>query len=164
MHTGKKCTRCKEFKELTDFPKNRSKKDGLHDSCKKCHKEYNIKRHHEHKKRLNELRSNRAFKNRKSENIRSLRWAKLNRGKVNFQTVCFKLKNKGHMPKWLTKEQKMEIKDLYIQAEELGKIFFNRKFHVDHIIPLQGKDVCGLHVPWNLQILTETENKKKGNK
>lgn len=66
-------------------------------------------------------------------------------------------------PMWLTAQQLQEIKFFYIEAKRLEKET-GIKYHVDHIVPLQGENVCGLHVPWNLQVLSATENLQKSNK
>ena len=65
-------------------------------------------------------------------------------------------------PPWLTKSQIKEIEDLYWLSQDLKRVT-GFVYHVDHIVPLQGKDVCGLHVPWNLQVLPIDINLKKGN-
>ena len=66
-------------------------------------------------------------------------------------------------PKWLTVEQKMEIRLKYRLAVELSRVTKIRHA-VDHIIPLHGETVCGLHVPWNLRVITQEENLLKSNK
>jgi hypothetical protein len=66
-------------------------------------------------------------------------------------------------PKWVTKEDHERIKETYKKAISLSKTT-GIKFEVDHIIPLQGEIVCGLHVPWNLQVIPKSENIKKSNK
>ena len=66
-------------------------------------------------------------------------------------------------PKWLTQEQKFEIRLKYRLAIELSRRTGVRHA-VDHIVPLQGETVSGLHVPWNLEVLTQEENLKKYNR
>lgn len=66
-------------------------------------------------------------------------------------------------PKWLDDAHLNDIKVLYMKSSVL-KLLTGIIYHVDHIIPLIHKDVCGLHVPWNLQLLPWYENLSKGNK
>jgi hypothetical protein len=63
-------------------------------------------------------------------------------------------------PFWSDLEQ---IKGIYEEAA-MFDILFRRKHHVDHIVPLKHKLVCGLHVPANLRIITAEENLAKNNK
>ena len=66
-------------------------------------------------------------------------------------------------PKWLTAEDLWVIDEVYELAALRSKIT-GFKWHVDHIFPLQGENVSGLHVPWNLQVITWKENLSKANK
>ena len=73
------------------------------------------------------------------------------------ELVMRRYANKGKAtPKWLTEEHKQQLRDFYKNRPE--------GYHVDHIVPIQGKTVSGLHVPWNLQYLPAAENIRKGNK
>jgi 5-methylcytosine-specific restriction endonuclease McrA len=64
--------------------------------------------------------------------------------------------------KFLSQLHQLEIKQIYSEAKYLRSIGID--VHVDHIVPLKGELVSGLHVPWNLQILSAQDNLSKSNK
>lgn len=66
-------------------------------------------------------------------------------------------------PPWLTKEQRLEMELIYKDAAELT-LLTGVRHEVDHINPIKGRKSCGLHVPWNLQVLTWRENSRKRNR
>jgi len=64
-------------------------------------------------------------------------------------------------PSWLTAVDKAMIQEMY-DVSEARYIQTGIKHHVDHIVPINGKNVAGMHVPWNLQVITAHENLSKG--
>jgi 5-methylcytosine-specific restriction endonuclease McrA len=67
------------------------------------------------------------------------------------------------MPKWLSDEQLEDMRQIYLEARRITAET-GVKHEVDHIHPIKGLGLCGLHVPWNLQIITLSENKRKSRK
>jgi hypothetical protein len=86
-----------------------------------------------------------------------------NKGKINALVAARKKVVKRRTPAWLTDFDKLKIKCMYSIAAMLTRE--NKEpWHIDHIIPLQGKMVSGLHVPSNLQVMLGSENIGKKNK
>lgn len=92
----------------------------------------------------------------------SSKCARANPARVRANTIAYLSRLSRATPAWLTKEHWDEMNALYFKAREMTKETGIRH-EVDHIHPLNGKTVCGLHVPWNLQILTQSENVAKSN-
>jgi hypothetical protein len=90
----------------------------------------------------------------------SAAWDKANPGKATAKSNKRRSAKLQRTPAWLTPFDLLKIKCIYqvaaMRTRESGEVW-----HVDHIIPLQGKNVSGLHVPSNLQIIRGVENLKK---
>lgn len=82
---------------------------------------------------------------------------------VRADTSVRKRRHREATPKWITSDEKQRMRDLYVQARKLSQLTGER-YVVDHIAPLRSDFVCGLHVPWNLRVITQEENLKKSNK
>jgi ABC-type nitrate/sulfonate/bicarbonate transport system substrate-binding protein len=101
--------------------------------------------------------------NREKRNDLSRKWRAQNRDVM----VSLKAKRRADIlsrtPKWLTKDDLWMIREAYTLAK-LRTRLTGIAWQVDHVIPLRGKKVSGLHVPSNLQVIPEHVNLKKGNR
>jgi len=104
-------------------------------------------------------------KTRPVEKLREYRnaWKENNLVQVRASTKARRRKHRDATPPWITREQKSEIRKLYEMAITMTKTT-GEQYVVDHIIPLRSPEVCGLHVPWNLRVITQEENLRKSNK
>jgi 5-methylcytosine-specific restriction endonuclease McrA len=90
-------------------------------------------------------------------------WKENNVEQVLADNKVRRRKHRDATPPWITRKQKTEMRALYQAAIHMSKTTGER-YVVDHIIPLRSDVVCGLHVPWNLRVITQEENLKKSNK
>ena len=90
-------------------------------------------------------------------------WKENNKTQVLADNKVRRRKHREATPPWLTRKQKSEIRQLYQIAITMTQTT-GEQYVVDHIVPLRSHEVCGLHVPWNLRVITQEENLKKSNK
>ena len=90
-------------------------------------------------------------------------WKERNTVWTRADTKARRRKHRDATPPWLTRKQKSEIRQLYQIAITMTQTT-GEQYVVDHIVPLRSHEVCGLHVPWNLRVITQEENLKKSNK
>lgn len=139
---------------------------------------YGINYRSENKDRLSEINSEYYRNNREYIINRCTEYNKLNAKRIseyrkqywieNSHKKCaheakYRSKKINATPNWLTELDLAKIESIYALAKTLERLD-GKKRHVDHIVPLRGKIVSGLHVPDNLQILTADENLSNNNK
>lgn len=155
----KTCTKCQEKKSLDQFYK-RSDRNSYHSWCKACKhlsgKSWNAR----NKQRHSEINRKWYEENKEQHLANSKEWYENNKSR-KLETVTAREKRCVlATPIWADREL---IKELYELARKLTEQT-GIQHEVDHVIPLQGKNVSGLHVLENLQVLTSEENRRKSNK
>lgn len=85
-----------------------------------------------------------------------------NAGRVQANKAKYRAAKTNRTPKWLSKTDLFEMQCIYTYRTALQAIGLN--YEVDHIIPLQGKSVSGLHTPDNLQVIPTKQNRLKNNR
>lgn len=164
----KTCGRCKIPKSLDNFTKDKRQKDGLDRRCIQCkaemyalvdkeerakwRKEY-YESHKEH-----ELALSAVYKRENAEYYKEYisEYYKKFPERGAAKTAKYRASKLKATPPWVTPDQ---LEEMYLIYKNCPK-----GYHVDHIVPLQGKEVKGLHVPWNLQYLPAKVNQRKSNR
>ena len=141
---------------------------------KQYEKEYRIKNkdkinayHREYNKnnRDKRLKIERAWKSRNPDKVKEYnkkggaKWAKNNPGLKNASSARRRAAIRQRIPVWANLNK---IKEFYLEAERMTKET-GIPHEVDHVLPLQGETVSGLHVENNLQIIPMSDNRRKKN-
>lgn len=162
------CNVCREAKPLSSYGARSNRPLGLQYTCKGCLAERARERRvtvsltEEQKERARQVSSKWRKQNPDRNRDMKASWRMRNLHKKNSSNSYRRALKLERTPSWLTEEHKQSIRFMYWLARDLGTIT-GESYHVDHIVPLQGCNVCGLHVPWNLQVLPSDLNIKKGN-
>ena len=174
----KSCTNCLQVKPFNGFYTSSTHKSGYTSWCKECESIRNKTKNQTNRERrlskAKEWRDNHpetakkgilAWRQANKEQYANYfaEYAKANRGKVNAKWMRREAAKKCRTPSWLTPEMNKEIEIEYSLAAWCTEVM-GENYHVDHIVPLQGKTVSGLHVPWNLRVISVKENRMKSNK
>ena len=154
--------RLKNKKKITTYNKKYYLENKEH--CLMVIKQWRLK----NKERIKE--TNRLYNlNNKSKVKEMARLYLLNNREKRKETVRLTRLNNPHTQKAITAKRralKLKATPKFANLKKIREIYKNcpKGYHVDHIVPLQGKEVCGLHVEYNLQYLTKSENLSKSNK
>lgn len=155
----RRCPKCNTVKEIQDFSIDVSRKNGRQCYCRGCQ----LKIYEGKKEIAKKQRQERYAAHKEKEKLKMKEYYFSNRAGYRERNALRRASKLSATPPCLTPLDFYQIKNIYSKAQELSKSS-GEAWHVDHIIPLQHEKVCGLHVPWNLQIITASENYAKNNK
>ena len=167
----KHCSKCKEITALAPANLKKGGVQGFRSWCLACEKKrkdawrLQNKEHHNAKCRnwveANLEKRKLIVKKWNQENIEAVREAKRLWRYANPDRARAQVNARRSAMRRATLPLLNEFDRLYI--DELYHLAQLRKVTVDHIVPLQHKDVCGLHVPWNLRLMDASKNFSKSN-
>ena len=172
------CTKCDCEKPLTEFHKDPQKPDGRHPHCKSCRKVASDAHYFANLERRREENRERNRRDKDARNAQQAKYREANREEIRAKGRAYQKDNRDRYAAntaryradkiqatlaWLTDDQKVFMDVTYAMANAMTKMT-GEKYVVDHIHPLHGRGFAGLHVPWNLQVITEFENLSKSNK
>ena len=160
---SKVCSKCREVKLFSEFVKRKTSKDGYRSECKACKKEYDAKWCAANPEKVKENQAKWSAANPEKIKEYGAEWSKANPEKRRAWSSNRRAAKLEAIPSWLTEEDWQAMEDIHEEAKRI-ELETGTKMHVDHIHPLQGRYVCGLQCPSNLQILTAAQNCSKRNK
>lgn len=155
----KKCTKCGQNCSASKFKPEKRAIDGLSSACRKCINIGKRQHYHDNKEKCDTRSKAYYLKHRDKILAYKSRWRKENKDKVAISINRRRDRKRLAKPAWYEVKQ---VANIYRTCRAMNG--GDRKYHVDHIIPLIHSSVCGLHCLDNLRIVSSSVNLEKGRK